>query len=225
MRVDASPRPWPTVGPVAVDRVALLSIDFQADFVTPDDWLARIGVSTAPMMAVLPAAAAALSAARAAGVTVIHTRQGNAADCSDIAPFRQVTRGIRNQPASSVDEVGLVRGTRGWAIVDEVAPIGTELVVDKTGFSAFEGTTLAAELAARGVEVVVVMGVTSNVCVLATLLGAIDRGYDSLLLTDAIAADDPAVTAATVRIVDHEGSLFGARSTVSEFVTALTSPR
>jgi len=223
LRVAATPRAWPTVGPVAPERVALLSIDFQADFVSDDAWLARIGIDTAPMRAILPQAATALDAARAASIHVVHTRQGNAADCSDIAPFRQEVRGIRNRPAASDDDVGLVRGTRGWEIVDAVAPVPGEMVIDKTGFSAFEGTALDAELRARSIEVIVVMGVTTNVCVLATLLGAIDRGYDTLVLTDAVAADDPAITDATIRIVEHEGSLFGARATVDAFVAALTA--
>lgn len=224
VRVDASPRPWPTVDARAAERIALLAIDFQVDFVRADGWLGRIGVETAPMRAVLRDAAAVLDAARAAGLHVVHTRQGNAADLSDLPAPRRFVRGLRNEAAIARDGAGLVRGSPGWQIVEEVAPRAGELVIDKVGFSAFAGTDLDAQLRDRRVEAVIVIGVTSNVCVLATLLAAVDLGYDCLLVQDAIAADDPAVTAATLRIVDHEGPLFGARASAAALISALAGP-
>ncbi len=219
-RIAAEPGPWPIVAPLEPARIALVVVDMQVDFVRPDGWLARIGVPTAPMRAVVAAIGSLLGAARRAGLTVVHTRQGNAADLSDLPAVRRHVRGTRNAADPGAGP-GLVRGGPGWQIVADLAPATGELVIDKTGFSAFEGTALDAELRARGIEALVVTGVTTNVCVLATLLGAVDRGYDCLLVRDAVAADAGAVTDAVVRILDHEGALLGSRASVAAVLRGL----
>jgi nicotinamidase-related amidase len=59
-------------------------------------------------------------------------------------------------------------------------------VIDKSRYSAFALTTLAAHLQARGADALVVTGSETDVCVLATVLGAIDRGYRVVLVTDGV---------------------------------------
>ncbi|MCU1457445.1 MAG: isochorismatase hydrolase [Actinomycetia bacterium] len=219
VRVAAEPAAWPTVAALAPARIALVVVDMQTDFIMPDGWLAGIGVTTEPMRAVVQPIGALLAAARAAGLTVVHTRQGNAADLRDLPAVRRHIRGIRN--AGGATAPGLVRGEPGWQIVDALAPIAGELLIDKTGYSAFEGTALDAELRARSIEALVVAGVTTNVCVLATLLGGVDRGYDCLLVPDAVAADAPEITAAVLRILDHEGAVLGSRAPVAAVLRGL----
>ncbi len=220
MRVDAMPAPWPTVAALEPAKIALVVVDMQVDFVRPDGWLAEIGVPTAPMLAVVPAVASLLHAARNAGLIVVHTRQGNAADLSDLPTVRRHIRGLRNAPGTGP---GLVRATPGWQIVPELAPAAGEIVIDKTGFSAFEGTDLHAQLQGRGVEAAVIVGVTANVCVLATLLGAVDRGYDCLVIPEAVAADEPGITDAVLAALDHEGALLGNRASLRAVLRGLAA--
>lgn len=59
-------------------------------------------------------------------------------------------------------------------------------VIDKTRYSAFALTALSKYLQAREVDALVVTGSETDVCVLATVLGAVDRGYRVVLVTDAI---------------------------------------
>jgi nicotinamidase-related amidase len=59
-------------------------------------------------------------------------------------------------------------------------------VVDKTRYSAFALTTLSTYLQARGVDTLVITGSETDVCVLATVLGAVDRGYRVVLVTDGV---------------------------------------
>jgi len=217
---DASPHAWPVTGPVAFDAFALVVVDMQVDFVEPGGWLERIGVRVASMQAVVEPIARLLEAARAAGACVVHTRQGNAADLSDLPPARRAVRGLRND-GDDVEQPGLARGSAGWQIVDALAPLPGELIVDKLGFSAFAGTALAADLRERGITALAICGVTTNVCVLATLYAAVDEGFDCVLVTDAVAADEPVITAQTVAVIRHEGMLFGARTTVEDLVRAL----
>jgi nicotinamidase-related amidase len=219
VRIAAEPEAWPTVAALEAALIALVVIDMQTDFLMPDGWLAEIGVPTEPMRAVAAPVGALLAAARGAGLTVVHTRQGNAADLSDLPPIRRCIRGIRN--AGGATGPGLVRGGPGWQIVDALTPVPGELVIDKTGFSAFEGTDLDPQLRARSIEALIIAGVTTNVCVLATLLGGVDRGYDCLVVPDAVAADAPEITAAVLRILGHEGALLGARAPVAEVLRGL----
>jgi nicotinamidase-related amidase len=72
-------------------------------------------------------------------------------------------------------------------LVPPLAKLGPPAhVVDKTRYSAFALTTLSTYLQARGVDTLVITGSETDVCVLATVLGAVDRGYRVVLVTDGV---------------------------------------
>lgn len=79
----------------------------------------------------------------------------------------------------------LERGSGAWQIVDELRPGPDEPVVHKSWNDAFEETDLEDVLAARSVARLVVVGAQTEWCIRATLHGAIARGYDALLVSDA----------------------------------------
>ena len=76
-------------------------------------------------------------------------------------------------------------GSWGAAIVDALAPLPDDIVVDKPAYSAFEATDLEARLRQRGVTTLIVCGVVTYACVLATAFAAFDKGFDVLLARDA----------------------------------------
>jgi aminoglycoside 6'-N-acetyltransferase len=82
-------------------------------------------------------------------------------------------------------KAGLVRGSEGWQLHERLSPLKTDLVIDKTHPSAFEGTRLQEELAALGVKRLVVTGLVTHGCVRATTLEALKRGYEVVLVGDA----------------------------------------
>jgi nicotinamidase-related amidase len=59
-------------------------------------------------------------------------------------------------------------------------------IVDKFVFSPWTGTTLHTELRSAGVDTIVISGGETDVCVLSTMLGAIDWGFRVILATDAL---------------------------------------
>jgi nicotinamidase-related amidase len=105
--------------------------------------------------------------------------------------------------------------------VDELAPKGAEIVIDKPGFSAFEGTALGSMLTMRGIRSLILCGITTEVCVSSTLRTAIDRGFRCVTLRDACASADVSLHDAAMRMIQVEGGVFGRVGTVDDAVAWL----
>jgi nicotinamidase-related amidase len=188
-------------------KTALACIDFQADFINVDGMNASRGLAVEYLAQALVPARRVLDAARAAGVFVFHTREAYAADLSDLNLFRRQYDTIIGQPGP----LGrfLIRGENGTRIVETMQPINGEPVIDKAAFSAFHQTTLDTILRVRGIETLLLMGITAQCCVASTLRSAVDHGYSCVLLEDATAAFELADVEATVRIIFSENDNFG----------------
>ena len=85
---------------------------------------------------------------------------------------------------------GLVRGSDSWRIVPELAPGTAEPLVEKLYGDSFEDTSLEAVRAGLGVGRLVVVGAQTDACVRSTLHGALARGYDAILVSDAHTTED-----------------------------------
>lgn len=64
-------------------------------------------------------------------------------------------------------------------------PLDNELVIVKAACSAFEGTTLEKILRRNGIETLVITGIFTNMCITGTARSAFDKGFDSLVISDA----------------------------------------
>ena len=84
----------------------------------------------------------------------------------------------------------VVRGSDGWRIVRELAPAEAEPLVEKHYGDSFEDTTLETVLAGLGIGRLVVVGAQTDACVRSTLHGALVRGYDATLVSDAHTTED-----------------------------------
>jgi nicotinamidase-related amidase len=84
----------------------------------------------------------------------------------------------------------LVRGSEDWEYVPELERLDTEPVVHKTYGDSFEATDLEQLLADRGVGRLVVTGAQTEECIRSTLHGALVRGYDATLVSDAHTTED-----------------------------------
>lgn len=85
---------------------------------------------------------------------------------------------------------GLARGSEEWQIVPELKPGDGEPLVEKSYGDSFEATTLESELAGLGVGRLVVAGAQTDACIRSTLHGALARGYDAILVSDAHTTED-----------------------------------
>jgi nicotinamidase-related amidase len=80
---------------------------------------------------------------------------------------------------------GLARGSEEWQIVPELARDDAEPLVEKTYGDSFEDTSLESVLAELGVGSLLVVGAQTDMCIRSTLHGALARGYDATLVSDA----------------------------------------
>jgi len=84
----------------------------------------------------------------------------------------------------------IVKGTEGWDIVPELAPDAAEPLVQKNYGDSFEDSSLESVLSDLGVGRLVVVGAQTDACIRSTLHGALVRGYDATLVSDAHTTED-----------------------------------
>lgn len=212
-----------------IDRstTALVVIDMQRDFLDHEGYAARAGLNVDLLRCAIPGARRLLDAARSSNVVVVHTREANMPDLSDVPPSFMDATAKSGAPVGSLGPLGrlLIRDEPGSRIVDELLPLGGEIVIDKPGFSAFENTSLGTMLTSRGIRNLILCGITTEVCVSSTLRTAIDRGYRCITVSDACASSYPDLHDASLRIIEVEGGIFGMVSNVDDVVRALGGGR
>lgn len=164
----------------------LLIIDLVNGFANPDIFgggnIPRAISNTVPLLA----------EARKRGWVVAHTRIVFADDGADNNVFSLKVPSM----------LGLKEDDPNSAIVPELAPAPGELVVRKTVPSAFFGTSLAAWLAQRSVQTLLVAGAVTSGCVRASVVDAMQFGFRPLVLSDCVG--DRAIAPHDANLFDME---------------------
>jgi nicotinamidase-related amidase len=224
LTVDASPSPY-TFDPATT---ALLVIDMQRDFLEPGGFGESLGNDVGQLRRMIAPLRSLLAACRTAGLPVIHTREGHLPDLSDCPPAKL----RRGSPSRRIGDPGphgriLVRGEYGHDIIDEVAPVAGEPVIDKPGKGAFYATDLDDLLAGLGVRSLLVTGVTTEVCVHTTVREANDRGYECLVLADCVGSYFPEFQRVGLAMLAAQGGIFGwigDSAAVKDELATMTAP-
>ena len=218
--LDAQP------GPIELDlaHTALIIIDMQRDFLLPGGFGETLGNDVSQLQRVVAPLVGLLDAARAAGMLIVHTREGHLPDLSDCPPAK-LNRGLPSKRIGDPGAFGriLVRGEYGHDIVDELAPLDTEVVIDKPGKGAFYATELAAILADNDITQLLVTGVTTEVCVHTTTREANDRGFECVVVSDCVGSYFPEFQRVGLEMIAAQGGIFG-WTAPSEDVIALLTP-
>ena len=209
---------------VDLARTALVIIDMQRDFLEPGGFGESLGNDVSLLAAAVPPCREVLDSARRAGLLVIHTREGHRPDLAD-APKAKVERGHPSMRIGAPGPMGriLIRGEAGHDIIPALAPAIGEPVIDKPGKGAFYQTDLDLILQNRGIDTLLVCGVTTEVCVNTTVREANDRGYRCVVLGDCCGSYFPAFHEAGLAMIKAQGGIFGWVSSSRPVVAALAA--
>ena len=203
-------------------KTALVVIDMQRDFVEPGGFGASLGNDVTLLHAAIAPIASLLTAWRARGWPVVHTREAHKADLSDCPPAKRE----RGSPSLRIGDAGpmgrlLIAGEPGTSIIEALAPEEGEIVIDKPGKGMFWSTGLHERLQALGITHLIFTGVTTEVCVQTSMREANDRGYDCLLVEDGTESYFPEFKAQALAMIAAQGAIVGWHAPAKELLHAL----
>ena len=187
-----------------LERTALIVVDMQNAFASPGGMLDLAGIDVGPAHDVIANAALVCEASRLASVPVVYLTIGYPPDLSTAGgmdspnPQKELALCLMRERPELRGKL-LTFGTWDFQIVDELAPRPEDVVIVKSRYSGFHGTSLDSVLRSRGIRNLLMVGIASNVCVESTLRDAYFLEYWPVLVADATMAAGPAeVQAATI---------------------------
>ena len=174
-----------------MERPALLIIDMQNDFVCEGSPYRVAGAA-----AVIPKIQEVLAEFRKRKLPVFHILRIHRPDGTDVEIIRQEK--FKKLPFA-------VAGTKGAAVIDELAPRAGEYILTKTRMSAFIGTELDLMLRTLGITTVVVTGIQTPNCIRTTVFDAIAYNYPAIIVDDAVGAATEEIHRANLRDMENIG--------------------
>ena len=204
------------------ETTALVVIDMQRDFAEEGGFGASLGNDVSLIQAIVPTVKKLIAGFRDAGLPVIHTMECHRPDLSDLPPAKR----NRGNPTIRIGDQGpmgrvLIAGEPGTQILDELAPIDGEIVIEKPGKGAFYATPLSDDLKRLGIAQLVFAGVTTEVCVQTTMREANDRGYECLLAEDATESYFPEFKVAALAMIRAQGAIVGWTATTDQVLEGI----
>lgn len=179
-------------------RTALLVIDMQRGFLDPGE-----AMEVPPAREIIPRLQALLTLFREKRLPVVFTEfvysQTVPLLVGELHPEHK--RALPGGPRGfGVPSSSCLKGEENAKTVSDLSPRPDELVIEKHWYDAFNGTPLDGALRARGVTSLVLTGTMTDICVLASVVGAFNREYRLVVVQDAVATLWPEIQRATLDI-------------------------
>ena len=186
---------------LAPSHTALLIIDIQSDFAGPDGMAGRVGLNRSAVEPMIDRIEALLEAARAMQTPIFFARVITRPETDSSALKTLMER--RGRPGA---EAICRAGTPG-ADFYRVAPREGEGSLEKPIFSCFHGTDFNAQLRAKGIDTLVVTGMTTDCCVDCTVREAFHLNYNVFVVSDATCAYSEALHVGALRGMEKNCAL------------------
>jgi len=194
---------------IAPSRTALLLVDCQVDFASPEGIMARQGHDVGAAQAAIRNAARLADAARSAGVPCLFarliTRPGDET---------QIMREWKARHGHESDPLLCQEGTKGAEFVG-VKPIAGEAIFSKSRYNAFAGTELNAHLRSVKRDTLMIAGLTTECCVESTVRDAFERDFHVVVACDAVAAYEKALHNASLKALELNCALLASTEDVA----------
>jgi nicotinamidase-related amidase len=164
------------------EKTALVLIEYQNDFTSPGGTLHEAVKPIMDSTNMLANTKEVAAKVRAAGGTVVH------APIEFVEGYGEITSEPYGILKGVVDSKSFIKGSWGAAIVDELTPEKSDIVVEgKRGLDAFASTNLDFILRSRGITSIALGGFLTNCCVESTMRSAYEKGYNVITLKDCTA--------------------------------------
>ncbi len=193
---------------------AVVLIEYQNDFASDGGVLHAAVSEVMARTGMLARTCEVVAAARSAGAVVMH------APISFAEGYGEITAHPYGILKGVVDGNAFVKGSWGAAIVDDLAPVGGDIVIEgKRGLDTFASTNLDFILRSKGITTIALGGFLTNCCVESTMRSGYERGYNVVTLSDCVAATS---------VEEHENALkydypmFSRLMTADEFIGQLS---
>jgi nicotinamidase-related amidase len=186
---------------IAPERTALIVVDVQVDFASPEGLIGRYGTDMSPAEAAIDRIEGLIAAARKAGVAVGFMRVMTRPETDSNTLKTWMAR--RGTPGSE----GICRIGSGGEDYYRVAPEPGDIEVGKLAYSSFHGTDFELQLRARGIDTLVMTGLTTDCCVDSTTRDAFHRDFHTFVVSDACASFDEDLHTHTLKALNEHTSL------------------
>jgi nicotinamidase-related amidase len=206
-------------GMIEPARTALLVIDVQRDFAAAGGFSDAGGGDLSTMEPAIDAIQSIIPAARRAGLAVVFMRVITREETDPPALLRLMAR--RGRPGGAA----LCRAGTAGAAYYRVAPQPGDIEIEKIRFDGFIETTLDEQLRARGVDAVIVTGISTDCCVDATARSAFQRDYDVFVVADACAASSPYLHYGALAALERNVALLVDAATIVEMLNSKAAAR
>ena len=224
LKLDSKP------GPIEVEltKCAVVVVDMQNAFASKGGMLDLAGVDISNAPRVVSSIKTVVNAARQASVPIVYVQMGYKPDLSNSGGphspnwHKELAMHLMRCRPELKGKL-LTEGTWDFAIVEDLNPEPGDLVVIKTRYSGFAGTTLDSQLRTRGIRYLFFVGIATNVCVESTLRDAYFQDYWPILIADGAMPAGPATL--------HEATLFNVENffgwtiRAEEFVRAIKTTK
>jgi nicotinamidase-related amidase len=192
---------------------AVVLIEYQNDFTTEGGVLHEAVSEVMAKTDMLARTRDVVAAARSAGAAVMH------APITFAEGYGEITNHPYGILKGVVDGNAFVKGSWGAAIVDDLAPVDGDIVIEgKRGLDTFASTNLDFILRSKGIRTIALGGFLTNCCVESTMRSGYENGYQVITLSDCVAATS---------VEEHENALkydypmFSRPMTADEFIEQL----